>query len=68
MTVKSYMFSTVVAGALMEEKIRGNKIPKKIKDIIKKSKRNSKVYFENIEVKMPDGTTRLLGPISFKLQ
>ena len=66
--VRSFVFSTTVSGALLEEKVKGSKIPAKIKNIIKKSKRNSKVYFENIEVKMPDGSTRMLGPVSIKLQ
>jgi gliding motility-associated protein GldM len=66
--VKSFVFSTTISGALLEEKVKGNRIPDKIKKIISKSKRNTKVYFESIEVKMPDGTTRNLGPISFKLQ
>ena len=67
-TVRSFIFSTTVSGALLEKQVKGNKIPADIKSIISKSKRNSKVYFENIEVKMPDGSTRMLGPVSVKLQ
>ncbi|MEQ8325381.1 MAG: gliding motility protein GldM [Vicingaceae bacterium] len=67
--VTGYVFSTTVSGgALVEEKVRGASITGSVKNLISKSKKNSKVYFEKIEVKMPDGSTRELGPVSLKLQ
>lgn len=67
--VTGYVFSTTVSGgALVEEKVRGPNLTGSVKNLIKKSRKNSKVYFEKIAVKMPDGTTRELGPISLKLQ
>lgn len=66
-TVTSYLFSTVIAGTLVEEKVTGNTFNSKVKDLIDKVKRNQKVYFEKITVKMPDGTVRELPPVSLKI-
>ena len=67
--VTGYVFSTTVSGgALVEEKVKGPKLTASVKNLIKKSKRNSKVYFEKIDVRMPDGSVRTIGPISLKLQ
>jgi gliding motility-associated protein GldM len=67
--VTGYVFSTTVSGgALVEEKVKGANLNASVQNLIDKSKVNSKVYFEKIEVKMPDGSVRELGPISLKLQ
>ncbi|HAW52538.1 MAG TPA: hypothetical protein DCX54_09470 [Flavobacteriales bacterium] len=67
--VVGYVFSTTVSGgALVEEKVKGANLGGSVKNLISKSKTNSKVYFEKIEVRMPDGSIRELGPISLKLQ
>ena len=65
--VTQFMFSMVVNGILVEKEVKGDRIPQEVKDMIGKAKRGSKVYFENINVKMPDGTVRKLSPVVLKL-
>lgn len=65
--VKSFMFSTTTAGVVNEIKVNGNKLNEKCKSMIKKAKRGQKFYIEQIQVRMPDGSTRELSPINIKL-
>lgn len=67
-TVNSFLFSTVVNGVLIEEPVTGNRFNSKVESLINQAKRNQKVYFEKIMVRMPDGTVRELPPISLKIQ
>lgn len=66
-TVQSYVFSTSIQGAIVEEKIQGNRLSGKALDYINSAKKNQKFYFEKIQVKMPDGTVRELSPVSLKV-
>ncbi|CAG0975786.1 MAG: gliding motility protein GldM [Bacteroidetes bacterium] len=66
-TVQSYVFSTSIQGAIVEEKIQGNRLAGKALDYINTAKKNQKFYFEKIQVKMPDGTVRELSPVSLKV-
>ncbi len=45
----------------------GNKFTDDMVSLIKSGKRGQKVFFENIQAKMPDGTTRTLPPIVITL-
>ncbi len=66
--VASYtMGFTKKNGLLDEVKVNSNRFTPEIKAKIKTLSRNSKVFFENIKVKMPDGSTRTLPPIAFKI-
>ena len=65
--IVGYTFSmSLSGGVLVEKKVRGDRFTEEIRGLIKKLKRNKKVYFENIMVKMPDGTTRPIGPVILK--
>jgi gliding motility-associated protein GldM len=66
-TVQSYIFSTSIQGAIVEEKIPGNKLTGKALQYINTAKKNQKFYFEKIQVRMPDGTVRELSPVSLKV-
>ena len=61
------MFSTSIQGAIVEEKIMGNKLTGKAMQYISTAKKNQKFYFEKVQVKMPDGTVRELSPVSLKV-
>ena len=62
-----FTFSMSLAGGvLVEEKVDGDRFNETVRNLIEKLKRNQKVYFENILVKMPDGTTRPIGPVILK--
>ncbi len=65
--VISYEFSYVVDGFTSTIKVRGGKISSEVKDKLKRVKRNTTVSFENVKVKMPDGTTRFSTPVVFKM-
>jgi hypothetical protein len=39
-----------------------------MKTLLTKATKGTKIYFENIKAKMPDGTVRKLGSISFKVK
>lgn len=67
--VTSYVFSTTVSGGmLLEEQVNGNRFNAKVKNLLAQAGRNSKVYFEKIKVKMPDGSVRELPPVSLKIR
>ncbi len=65
--VISYEFSYVVDGFTSTIKVNGGRITSDVKDKLKRVKRNTTVSFENVKVKMPDGTTRFSTPVVFKM-
>lgn len=66
--VAEYEFSYVQANGLTKEITeKSYKITPQISGIIKQLRPGSRVTFENIKVKMPDGEIRKLSPIVFKL-
>jgi gliding motility-associated protein GldM len=66
-TVVGYSVVYVKKGLLATETIRGGKLSGRVKDIIKNSRVGDKLYFESIKATLPDGTTRTLPTISFKI-
>jgi gliding motility-associated protein GldM len=65
--VISYEFSYVVDGFTSTIKVNGGSITEDVKDKLRRVKRNTTVSFENVKVKMPDGTTRFSTPVVFKM-
>ncbi len=65
--VISYEFSYVVDGFTSTIKVNGGNITEDVKDKLKRVKRNTTVSFENVKVRMPDGTTRFSTPVVFKM-
>jgi hypothetical protein len=50
-------------------KVKGtNKFSEEVIDLISKLKRGRRIYFENIKVRLEDGTIRTLQPISVKVR
>jgi hypothetical protein len=66
--VTSYTFATIVNGDWLPKNVRGNRFTKEINGIIKNGKRKQKFFFENIQAKGPDGTTRVLNPINLEIK
>lgn len=65
--VDSYMFTYVAANGLSREvPVKGPRFTDDVKNIIKKLKPGSRVTFENIKAKMPDGELRKLPPVVLK--
>lgn len=54
-------------GLIRDFKVTGNAFNKKVKDAVKGLRRNSRIYFNNIKVTMPDGKIRTLSPVNFKI-
>ena len=65
--VISYEFSYVVDGFTSTIKVNGGSITSDVKDKLTRVKRNTTVSFENVKVRMPDGTTRFSTPVVFKM-
>ena len=66
--VTSYTFATIVNGDWLPKNVRGNRFTGEINKIIKNGKRKQKFFFENIQAKGPDGTTRVLNPINLEIK
>jgi gliding motility-associated protein GldM len=65
--VKRFTISSTIAGFSSEEKSTSYKFTKKQKALIKRLKRKSKLYIEDIFVVGPDGAERQLPAISLKV-
>ncbi len=66
--ITSFTVSATIQGFTEEYRTTGAQITAQQKGLIRQLKRGDKVYFERIKARAPDGTTRELGSISFKLQ
>lgn len=67
--IVSYTLSTIVAGDYKTSgTIRGGRFNEEALDIISKSKRGQKLFFESIQAKGPDGATRTLNPINIEIK
>ncbi len=66
--VTSYTILTNIGGFDETIQIRGNTISPQAKNLIRKAKRKSRVIFEQIKAKGPDGTQRKLNDIVIKLR
>ncbi len=61
--IVSYTFTSVRSGDIFERQARGNALTEEMKNFIRASRRGTKIWFENIIAKGPDGNTPL-GTIS----
>ena len=66
--VDSYTFSYVQSNGLTRDvKVKGYQMSQEVKGIIGNLRPGSRVTFDNIRVKMPDGELRKMAPMVFKL-
>lgn len=66
--VTSFTVSATLGAFTEEYSTNGSQITQQQKNLISQLKPGNKVYFESIKCRAPDGTTRSLGSISFKIQ
>jgi gliding motility-associated protein GldM len=66
--VTSFTFATFVNGDWIPKNVKGNRFTQEILDVIRNGKRDQKFFFENIQAKGPDGTTRSLNPINLQIK
>lgn len=65
--VVEYTVSATLSGNVVERVVKGAALTSDAKEIIAKVKTGQKVSFENIKARGPDGTTRTLGTLVFKV-
>jgi len=66
-TITSFTFSMVIRGDYIEKQGVGNRLTTEMTTMIKSAVTGTKVFFENIKAKGPDGANRGLSPINLKL-
>ena len=65
--VVEYKVTMIVGGTPIEKMTRGPAVSGDMKEMFQKAKAGQKVYIEQIKARGPDGTTRNLGSLSFKV-
>jgi len=64
--VTSFTFVTEVSGDIIDRKVQGNRLSPEIVKMIQDGKKNKRIWFEDINVKGPDGD-RTIGNLSLKV-
>jgi gliding motility-associated protein GldM len=67
-SVSSFTMTVNMGGDLVEMRTKGNKLDAKMKTMLSRVKKGSRIYFENIKVKMPGGKPRKVPSIIFKVK
>lgn len=65
--VVEYKVTMVIGGTPIEKVTKGAAVSGDMKEMFQKAKPGQKVYIEGIKARGPDGTTRNLGSLSFKV-
>lgn len=65
--VVEYRVTMIVGGTPIEKIAKGAAVSGDMKEMFQKAKPGQKVYIEGIKARGPDGTTRNLGSLSFKV-
>jgi gliding motility-associated protein GldM len=66
-TVASYSVALNVGGEFKSAAATGYNFTPEVTSLLQKVKNNGRVIFEDIKVRMPDGTVRILPPITLKV-
>lgn len=65
--VVEYKVSMIIGGNVIEKIVKGPAVSADVKEMFQRAKSGQKVYIESIKARGPDGTTRSLGSLSFKV-
>ena len=65
--VVEYKVTMVIGGTPIEKIVKGAAVSGDVKEMFQKAKSGQKVYIEGIKGRGPDGTTRNLGSLAFKV-
>lgn len=65
--VVSFKVSTIIKGELKEVENRGPAFSSDVKTLLNATRKGSKVFFEDIKAKGPDGTVKPLGSVIIKV-
>lgn len=66
-SVKSFTMDVIVNGKIITEKGKGGTLTPKMKNLVKNAKKGQKVYFSDIMVAGPDGKSKPIGGLTFKV-
>lgn len=66
--VKQFKMTISIGGDLKEFVAKGNKLTGPMRSMLAQVRRGNRVYFEEIKVKMPDGSTRKVPSIILKVK
>ncbi len=66
--IAQFKMTINIGGDLKEFPAKGNKLTGSMRKMLGKVRRGNRVYFEDIKVKMPDGTTRKVPSIILKVK
>jgi len=66
--VKQFKMTISIGGDLKEFVAKGNKLTGPMKKMLSQVRKGNRVYFEDIKVKMPDGSTRKVPSIILKVK
>jgi gliding motility-associated protein GldM len=64
--VTSFSFGTFLSGDVIQRKVQGNRLTPEIVKIIQEGKKNQRIWFEDINVKGPDGD-RTISSVNLKV-
>ncbi len=59
--VTSFQFVTEVGGDIIPTKVQGNRLTPDLLKMIQNAKKNKRIWFEDINVKGPDGDRTIAG-------
>jgi gliding motility-associated protein GldM len=65
--VKGFTIRVSKDGTFKELKSNNNRITSDMKALLERVRRGNTIYFEDINVQMPDGTQRILAPMKLKI-
>lgn len=66
--VKSYTLTVSINGSLIEKKVSGYKYNTEVETLLKQVRKGGKVWFDNVVATMPDGSSKNIGSIAFKVR
>lgn len=66
--VKSYTLTVSINGSLIEKKVKGYKYNAEVEALLKQVRKGGKVWFDNVVATMPDGSSKNIGSIAFKVR
>ena len=66
-SVKSFTMDVIVNGKIITEKAKSGSLTPRMKSMVKKAKKGQKVYISDVMVAGPDGKSKPIGGLTFKV-
>lgn len=65
--VTAFELTVMISGIPITKSTNSNRLTEEMREMLKKAKKGQKIYIEGIKAKGPDGRTRQLGTMAFKV-